>query len=135
MRTLSAMSNRMNELTTINYLFSAKSITHMGIREAFLTLFFVFLLVQCDHPEPINTSLFSVEIDVTDSLDQTRNRQGFEFLLYSQKTQNISVDTLFIGETDSMGRIMSTISFNEAGAYPLQISRDGSPILNMRVIT
>ena len=71
MPTPSAMSNRMNELVTMNNLFSAKSITHMGIRGAFLTLFFVSLLVQCDSPEPINTSLFSVEIDVTDSLDQT----------------------------------------------------------------
>ena len=134
MPTPSAMSNRMNELATINYLFSSKNITHIGIRGAFLTLFFVSLLIHCDSPEPINTSLFSVEIDVTDSLDQTRNLQGFEFLLYSQKTQNSSVDTLFIGKTDSMGRIMSTISFNEAGAYPLQISRDGSPILNMRIL-
>ena len=106
----------------------------MGIRGAFFTLFFVSLLAQCDRPKSINTSLFSVVIDVMDSLDQNRNRQGFEFLLYSQKTQNSPVDTLFIGETDSMGRIMSTISFNEAGAYPLQISRDGSPILNMRIL-
>lgn len=134
MPTPSAISNRMNELVSINYLFSARSIVHMGIRGAFFTLFFVSLLAQCDRPKSINTSLFSVVIDVMDSLDQNRNRQGFEFLLYSQKTQNSPVDTLFIGETDSMGRIMSTISFNEAGAYPLQISRDGSPILNMRIL-
>tara|TARA_B100000989_G_scaffold69105_1_gene48258 strand:+ start:7264 stop:8721 length:1458 start_codon:yes stop_codon:yes gene_type:complete len=134
MPTPSAISNRINELVSINYLFSARSIVHMGIRGAFFTLFFVSLLAQCDRPKSINTSLFSVVIDVMDSLDQNRNRQGFEFLLYSQKTQNSPVDTLFIGETDSMGRIMSTISFNEAGAYPLQISRDGSPILNMRIL-
>lgn len=134
MPTPSAISNRMNELVSINYLFSARSIVHMGIRGAFFTLFFVSLLAQCDRPKSINTSLFSVVIDVMDSLDQNRNLQGFEFLLYSQKTQDSPVDTLFIGETDSMGRIMSTISFNEAGAYPLQISRDGSPILNMRIL-
>ena len=82
----------------------------------------------------MNTSLFSVAIDVTDSLDLTRNRQGFEFLLYSQETQNSPIDTLFIAETDSMGTIEGSISFDEPGAYPLQISRDGSPILSMRVL-
>ena len=111
MPTPSAMSNRMNELATINYLFSSKNITHIGIRGALLTLFFVSLLIHCDSPEPINTSLFSVEIDVTDSLDLTRNRQGFEFLLYSQEMQNSPIDTLFIGETDSMGNIEGSISF------------------------
>ena len=133
MPTPSAMSNRMNELATINYLFSSKNITHIGIRGALLTLFFVSLLIHCDSPEPINTSSFSVEIDVTDSLDQTRNLQGFEFLLYSQKTQNSSVDTLFIGKTDSMGRIMSTISFNEAELSSPNKSR-WKPNLNMRIL-
>lgn len=129
-----AMRTHMNKLASKNYLSSVKSISHMGIFGAILTLFFVSFLAQCDRPEPMNTSLFSVAIDVTDSLDLTRNRQGFEFLLYSQEMQNSPIDTLFIGETDSMGNIEGSISFGEPGAYPLQISRDGSPILSMRVL-
>ena len=65
----------------------------------------LFYLSQCNRPEPNNQSYFAVEIDVADSLDQTRNREGFEFLLYSQETQNSVIDTLFIGKTDSLGQI------------------------------
>ena len=61
MPTPSAMSNRMNELATINYLFSSKNINHIGIQGAFLTLFFVSLLTHCDSPETINTSLFHID--------------------------------------------------------------------------
>ena len=134
MPTPSAMRAQMNKLASKNYLLSAKSMSHLGIRGVFLTLFFVSFLTQCNRPEPMNTNLFSVAIDVTDSLDLTRNRQGFEFLLYSQETQNSPIDTLFIAETDSLGKIEGSISFDEPGAYPLQISRDGSPILSMRVL-
>ena len=70
-------------------------ISPTGVHGAMVLLFFAFLLSQCNRPEPINQSYFAVEIDVTDSLDQTRNREGFEFLLYSQETQNSVIDTLF----------------------------------------
>ncbi len=129
-----AVRKKMNGQISKRPLFFEGVTIRLGIKKASFIIIFILIGSRCDRPELMNTSFFAVEIDVTDSLDQTRNRQGFEFLLYSQKTENSSIDTLFIGKTDSMGRIESTISFNEAGAYPLQISRDRSPILNMRVL-
>ena len=131
---LTTIKEKMNKPELKQSLLPKGTISPTGVHGAMVLLFFAFLLSQCNRPEPINQSYFAVEIDVADSLDQTRNREGFEFLLYSQETQNSVIDTLFIEKTDSMGQIKGTISFDEAGAYPLQISRDGSPILSMRVL-
>ncbi len=132
--TIGAKTPKLKEAVIRRFLFLEGTISPFGIRGVFVMLFYIFLVSQCNRPEPMNQSYFAVEIDVADSLDQTRNRQGFEFLLYSQEAQNSVIDTLFIGKTDSLGQIKGTISFDEAGAYPLQISRDGSPILSMRVL-
>ena len=131
---LKTIKEKMNKPELKQSLLPKGMISPSGVRGAIVFLFFAFLLSQCNRPEPNNQSYFAVEIDVADSLDQTRNREGFEFLLYSQETQNSVIDTLFIGKTDSIGQIKGTISYDESGAYPLQISRDGSPILNMRIL-
>ena len=79
---LTTIKEKMNKPELNQSLLPKGMISPSGIRGAMVLLFFAFLLRQCNRPVPINQSYFAVEIDVADSLDQTRNREGFEFLLY-----------------------------------------------------
>lgn len=101
-----------------------------------LAIFFVGLLVlsHCNRTTDMPKSYFEARIQVTEAIDSTGNAAGFEFLLYSQDSETSPRDTLFIQETDSAGFLGGPLSFVTPGAYPLQISRDGAPILSMRVL-
>lgn len=100
----------------------------------FLLFIGLLLFSQCSRSPQMPESYFEARIQVTDVIDSTGNASGFEFMLYSQATETSSRDTLFIQKTDSTGFLAGNIRFQNPGAYPLQISRDGEAILSMRVL-
>ncbi|RNC79666.1 MAG: hypothetical protein ED557_14185 [Balneola sp.] len=79
-------------------------------------------------------TLFSAQISVPDSLDDTGNFAGFHFLLYSRETPGAAADTMFYAETDSNGFLSGLIEPEQAGVFPLQVSRNGVNIGMVRLI-
>ncbi len=78
--------------------------------------------------------VFSAQLSVSDSLDQSGNFAGFQFLVFSRENPTAAADTIFYAESDSTGRVNGLIEPEEEGLYPLQISRNGVNIGIVRLI-
>ncbi len=84
--------------------------------------------------EEKNPAVFTAQLSVSDSLDQSRNFAGFQFLVFSRENATAAADTIFYAESDSTGKVSGLIEPEEEGLYPLQISRNGVNIGIVRLI-
>lgn len=103
----------------------------------FLGLFIVLALItsiSCSrNPEPLEVQ-FSATVAVADSIDQTSDYSGFQFLVFNRVSVNDPIDTLFFGATDSTGFLQGIIPFEQTGAYPVQLSRNGRNLATFRFL-
>lgn len=79
-------------------------------------------------------TLFTAQLSVSDSLDQSGNFSGFQLLVFSRENPTAAADTIFYAETDSTGYVSGVIEPEEEGLFPLQISRNGVNIGVLRLI-
>ncbi len=84
----------------------------------YLCILFMVTCISCSRtPEMLETH-FSAQLTVADSIDNTGDFSGFEFLIYNRLNANDPIDTLFFGETDTTGLLKGVIPFQSPGAYP-----------------
>ncbi len=96
---------------------------------------FLFLIgISCSQsPEMLETQ-FSAQVTVADSIDNTGDYSGFQFLVYNRRTLSDPIDTLFFGETDTTGLLEGAIPFDTPGAYPVQLIRNGRSLASLRFL-
>lgn len=84
--------------------------------------------------EPLAPITFSAQITVADSVDESGDFSGFNVFVYDRPSVNVTADTLFFGTTDSTGFVQGFIELKTEGAYPTQITRNGSTLATSRVL-
>ena len=100
----------------------------------YLCILFMVICISCSRtPEMLETH-FSAQLTVADSIDNTGDFSGFEFLIYNRLNANDPIDTLFFGETDTTGLLKGVIPFQSPGAYPAQLNRNGHNLATFRFL-
>ena len=100
---------------------------------SFLLLMLIVITISCRRePEQLPT-YFDATLTVADSIDQTGNYSGFNFLIFSRDNAAAAADTVFHAVTDSTGHISGVIDIEKEGVYPLQISRNGIDLVAMNL--
>lgn len=99
-----------------------------------ITIGVMLVLTSCSKEPEMLEAQFSAQVTVADSVDQTSDFSGFEFLIFNRITINDPIDTLFFARTDTSGRIEGDIQFSQPGAFPVQISRNGRNVASLRLL-
>ena len=66
----------------------------------YLIPFLLIIGLSCAKSPKILETQFSAHITVADSIDNTGDYSGFEFLVFNRQNLNDPIDTLFFGQTD-----------------------------------
>lgn len=104
------------------------------IKRFFVIALVAMVAVHCNRkPEAIRTHL-NVAVSVSDSLDNSGNYSGFEFLLFQKDDPAAEADTLLFEVTDSTGTFEAIVEPEKAGAYPMQISRNGRILASVTML-
>jgi len=103
---------------------------HFGV---VLSALFLISVACSNSPEILETT-FTARVTVADSIDQTGDYSGFQFLIFDRLDVNAPIDTLFFGSTDTTGFLEGVISFERPGAYPVQLSRNGRNLASLRFL-
>lgn len=103
-----------------------------------IPVFTFFAAVSCsasfeEQPKPEPT-LFSATFSVADSIDDSGDYSGFGLLIFSRETPEAAADTVFYGVTDSTGFMEGTIQLENAGSFPVQITRNGRNLGAFRIL-
>lgn len=107
------------------------------MKHLFWTLFIGALFgtaCSAEQESELAPPVFSASISVADSIDQTGDFSGFEILVFSRPTAAAAADTLFYGITDSTGSVNGVVNLKEDGAFPTQITRNGTNLGIIRVL-
>ena len=100
----------------------------------YLISFLLIIGLSCAKSPKILETQFSAHITVADSIDNTGDYSGFEFLVFNRQNLNDPIDTLFFGQTDTTGFLEGVISFDAPGAYPVQLVRNGRSLASLRFL-
>lgn len=98
-----------------------------------LLLVFTTTITCAKQPEQSRT-VFNVSVSVADSIDQTSDYSGFNFLIYSRTNPEAAADTMFFGITDVKGNLNGVIEIEKEGVFPVQITRNGVNLASLRLI-
>ena len=99
-----------------------------------LILFLLIIGLSCAKSPKMLETHFSAHITVADSIDNTGDYSGFEFLVFNRQNLNDPIDTLFFEKTDTTGLLKGIIPFKSPGAYPAQLNRNGRNLATFRFL-
>lgn len=89
---------------------------------------------SAEQEKEIQPTLFSAELSVADSIDQSGDYSGFQILIFSRTSAAAAADTLFYGVTDDNGFVEGVINLETEGAFPTQITRNGVNLGALRLL-
>lgn len=89
---------------------------------------------SAEQEKEVKPTLFSAQLSVADSIDQTGDFSGFQILIFSRINASAAADTLFFGVTDSTGFMEGVINLKDEGAFPTQITRNGVNLGTVRLL-
>ena len=96
-------------------------------------LMLLLILASCSSEPEALQSRFVADVSVADSIDQTGDFSGFNFLIFSRASINDPIDTLLYVTTDKSGHTEGNFKFERAGSYPVQITRNGRNIASLQI--
>ncbi|GAB5408230.1 MAG: hypothetical protein BalsKO_05950 [Balneolaceae bacterium] len=89
---------------------------------------------SAEQEKEVKPTLFSAELTVADSIDQSGDFSGFEILIFSRVNPSAAADTLFYGVTSNDGFVEGVINLESEGAFPAQITRNGVNLGAVRLL-
>lgn len=103
-------------------------------KAGYLIALIILIGISCSRSTEKLETQFSAKVTVADSIDNTGDYSGFQFLVYNRLNLSDPIDTLFYGETDTTGFVEGVIPFETPGAYPVQLIRNGRSLASFRFL-